>query len=36
MGIPAIVSIGGVTRWLKDGDQVELNGGTGVVTRLGP
>lgn len=36
MGIPAIVSIGGVTRWLKDGDQVELNGGTGVVTRLRP
>jgi pyruvate,water dikinase len=33
MGIPAIVSLAGVTRWLKDGDQVELNGGTGVVVR---
>ncbi len=35
MGIPAIVAISGVTRWLRDGDQVELNGATGVVTRLG-
>jgi pyruvate,water dikinase len=34
MGIPAIVSLAGVTRWLKDGDWVELNGGTGVVVRL--
>ncbi|HEY1377247.1 MAG TPA: PEP/pyruvate-binding domain-containing protein [Gemmataceae bacterium] len=34
MGIPAIVSLAGVTRWLKDGDRVELNGSTGVVVRL--
>jgi pyruvate,water dikinase len=34
MGIPAIVSISGVTRWLKDGDWVELDGRTGVVTRV--
>ena len=33
MGIPAIVSIPGVTDWLKDGDQVELNGRTGVVQK---
>ena len=34
MGIPAIVALAGVTRWLKDGDQVELDGATGVVRRL--
>ena len=34
MGIPAIVSLAGVTRWLKDGDQVELDGATGVVRRI--
>jgi pyruvate,water dikinase len=34
MGIPAIVSIEGVTRWLKDGDWVELDGSTGVVRRI--
>jgi pyruvate,water dikinase len=34
MGIPAIVSLTGVTRWLKDGDIVELDGATGIVTRL--
>jgi pyruvate,water dikinase len=34
MGIPAIVSIPGVTRWLKDGDLVELDGSSGVVTRI--
>jgi pyruvate,water dikinase len=27
MGIPAIVSIPGVTRWLSDDDWVELDGG---------
>lgn len=36
MGIPAIVSIPGVTRWLKDGDHVEFDGSTGVVTRITP
>jgi len=34
MGIPAIVSLAGVTRWLKDGDEVELDGSTGIVRRL--
>jgi phosphohistidine swiveling domain-containing protein len=34
MGIPAIVSIPGVTGWLKDGDVVELDGGAGVVRRV--
>jgi pyruvate,water dikinase len=34
MGIPAIVSLTGVTRWLKDGDQVEIDGSTGVVRRI--
>ncbi|MGB0034156.1 MAG: PEP/pyruvate-binding domain-containing protein [Candidatus Acidiferrales bacterium] len=34
MGIPAIVSLSGVTRWLKDGDWVELDGGAGVVRRI--
>ena len=34
LGIPAIVSIPGVTRWLKDGDWVELDGSTGVVRRI--
>jgi pyruvate,water dikinase len=34
MGIPAIVSVGGVTRWLKDGDWVELDGSKGIVTRI--
>jgi len=34
LGIPAIVSIPGVTRWLNDGDCVELDGSTGVVRRV--
>lgn len=34
LGIPAIVSIPSVTRWLKDGDWVELDGGAGVVRRI--
>ena len=34
MGIPTIVSIPGVTQWLKDGDQVELDGRSGVVRRI--
>jgi pyruvate,water dikinase len=34
LGIPAIVSIPDVTRWLKDGDWVELDGSTGVVRRV--
>jgi pyruvate,water dikinase len=34
MGLPAIVSLPGVTRWLKDGDTVEMDGSTGVVRRI--
>lgn len=34
MGIPAIVSISGLTAWLNDGDWVELDGSTGVVSRI--
>ncbi|MGH2362189.1 MAG: PEP-utilizing enzyme, partial [bacterium] len=36
MGIPSIVSIAGLTRWLKDGDWVELDGSSGVVRRVEP
>jgi pyruvate,water dikinase len=36
MGIPAIVSIPGVTRWLKDSDHVEFDGSTGIVRRISP
>lgn len=35
LGIPAIVSIPGLTKWLHDGDWVELHGSTGVVRRIG-
>lgn len=34
MGIPAVVALAGVTRWLGDGDWVELDGASGVVRRL--
>jgi pyruvate,water dikinase len=34
MGIPAIVSLQGVTRWLRDGDWLEFDGSSGVVRRL--
>jgi pyruvate,water dikinase len=34
MGIPAVVSIEGLTSWLATGDEVELDGRTGVVTRI--
>ena len=35
MRIPTVVSLPGLTAWLKDGDLVELDGSTGVVRRLG-
>ncbi len=31
MGIPAVVSLEGVTSWVHDGDWIELDGSTGVV-----
>jgi rifampicin phosphotransferase len=34
LGLPAVVSVAGVTSWLKDGDWVELDGAAGVVRRL--
>ena len=34
LGIPAIVSIEGVTSWLQDGDWVELDGRRGVVIKI--
>jgi rifampicin phosphotransferase len=34
LGIPTIVGLPGVTRILKDGERVRLDGGTGVVERL--
>jgi pyruvate,water dikinase len=36
LGIPAVVSLPGLTRWLKDGDVVDMDGSTGVVRRLTP
>jgi rifampicin phosphotransferase len=33
LGIPTIVGLAGATRWLRDGDWVEMDGGTGVVRR---
>jgi pyruvate,water dikinase len=34
LGIPAVVSIRGLTQWLKDGDVVELDGARGTVRRI--
>jgi pyruvate,water dikinase len=34
MGLPAIVSISGITQWLTDGDYVEFDGSTGVVRKV--
>jgi pyruvate,water dikinase len=34
LGIPAVVSLPGVTRWLADGDWVEMDGAAGVVRRV--
>jgi len=34
LGIPSIVSIPGLMDWLRDGDEVEMDGGSGVVRRL--
>lgn len=34
LGIPAIVSIPGVTKWLKDGDRVEFDGSTGEIYKF--
>lgn len=34
MGIPAIVSLPGITQWVKDGDWVEFDGTSGMVRRI--
>ena len=34
LGIPAVVSVPGLTSWLHDGDWVELDGSTGIVRRI--
>jgi pyruvate,water dikinase len=34
LGMPAIVSVVGVTAWLKDGDWVEMDGRTGLVRKV--
>lgn len=34
LGIPAVVSVPGVTRWLRTGDLVEMDGATGVIHRV--
>ena len=36
LGIPAIVSLRGATTWLQNGDEVEMNGATGVVRVIAP
>jgi pyruvate,water dikinase len=34
MGVPCVVALKGATEWLRTGDLVRLDGGTGVVERL--
>lgn len=34
MGVPCVVALKGVTQWLKTGDLVRLDGGTGRVEKL--
>ena len=34
LGIPAVVSVPGLTRWLRDGDWVEMDGATGTIRRV--
>jgi pyruvate,water dikinase len=34
MGIPTVVSVANVTKWLRDGDLVEIDGAKGIVRRL--
>jgi pyruvate,water dikinase len=36
MGIPTIVSIDGLMGWLQDGDEVEMDGKSGIVRKLTP
>jgi rifampicin phosphotransferase len=34
LGLPAVISLPGATSWLKDGDLVEIDGGTGKVCKI--
>ena len=34
LGIPAVISIPGLLEWLRDGDEVEVDGAAGIVRRL--
>lgn len=34
LGLPAIVSLAGLTRWLQPGDWVEMDGSTGTVVKI--
>jgi rifampicin phosphotransferase len=34
LGIPAVVSLPGVTRWLSDGDWIEMDGSAGTIRRI--
>jgi rifampicin phosphotransferase len=34
LGIPAVVSVTGLTEWLADGDEVEFDGSTGLIRKL--
>jgi pyruvate,water dikinase len=34
LGIPAVVSVVGLTSWLSTGDLIEVNGTSGVITRI--
>ena len=36
LGIPAVVSLPGITRWLADGEWVEMDGAAGIVRRVAP
>jgi len=34
LGLPSVVSLPGCTEWINDGDWVELDGSTGIVTKV--
>jgi pyruvate,water dikinase len=36
LGIPAVVAAPGVTRWLRTGDWLQLDGSSGIITRIEP
>jgi pyruvate,water dikinase len=36
LGIPAVVAAPGATRWLRTGDWIQLDGSSGVITRIPP